>query len=213
MKTKVLFYCIAATGLITLTSFKLLNAPQKAAPINAHVVTAENAGAIMLRSVKKSATRKWHPRIHKKNEGLFIIIDKSDYELNIYDEEGWLMAMPAVFGSKDQGDKMKEGDRKTPNGDFSIIEKRPHKKWKKLLLLDYPTQYDYQKFNDRKAKGLIPKSSKIGNGIAIHGCNPGEDFAVDYYKNWTNGCISLKSDDILELFEMLPVGTRVTIQP
>ena len=33
------------------------------------------------------------------------------------------------------------------------------------LLLDYPTPDSYKKFNERMAKGQIPKSSKIGNGI------------------------------------------------
>src|ERR1700712_1940846 len=46
----------------------------------------------------------------------YIIIDKSDYELKVYDEEGWYATYPVVFGGKDLGDKMKEGDRKTPNG-------------------------------------------------------------------------------------------------
>ncbi len=29
-----------------------------------------------------------------------------------------------------------------------------------------------QKFNERKAKGLIPKTAKIGDGIAIHATRP-----------------------------------------
>jgi murein L,D-transpeptidase YafK len=50
-----------------------------------------------------------------------IVIDKSDYELKVYDDEGWLATYPIVFGSKDLSDKMKEGDRRTPDGSFRII--------------------------------------------------------------------------------------------
>ncbi len=42
----------------------------------------------------------------------YIIVDKSDYELRVYDAEGWYATYPVVFGSKDQNDKLMEGDKK-----------------------------------------------------------------------------------------------------
>ena len=144
---------------------------------------------------------------------LYVIVDKSDYELNLYDDEGWIEGYACVFGTKNQGDKMFEGDKKTPNGTFSIIQKRDHKEWTKIMLLDYPTQIDKDLFEQRKKKGLIPKNAKIGGGIAIHGTQPGKDYTVNVFKNWTNGCVSVRKDDILELFDKLPLGTKVTIQP
>lgn len=152
----------------------------------------------------------------KKNAAIigtpYIIIDKSDYELRVYDDEGWYATYPAVFGSKNLGDKMMEGDRKTPEGVFHIISKRPHEKWDKMMLLDYPTAADRQKFNQRKAQGLIPRSASIGGGIGIHGTWPHDEMAVDYMQQWTNGCISLKREDMDDLYSFIPVGTRVTIQ-
>src|SRR6188768_1909602 len=76
----------------------------------------------------------------------YIIIDKSDYELKVYDDDGWYATYPVVFGSRNLGDKMMEGDRKTPEGTFRISSKRPHEKWGKILLLDYPTPADIVKF-------------------------------------------------------------------
>src|SRR6478735_1592233 len=90
---------------------------------------------------------------------MYVVIDKSDYELNVYDEDGWLMAYPVVFGNKDKGDKLMEGDRKTPNGTFKIINKKFHDKWYRFMALDYPTQESYAKFNERKAKGIIPPTA------------------------------------------------------
>jgi murein L,D-transpeptidase YafK len=150
---------------------------------------------------------------YSQEENIYVIIDKSDYELNIYDEEGWLESYPVVFGIKNQGDKMYEGDRKTPNGNFTLIEKREHTKWTRFMLLDYPTQVDKDLFAERKRKGLIPKNAKIGSGIGIHGTTAGNDYLINTYKNWTNGCISLRTGDIITLFEKLPIGTRVSIQP
>lgn len=142
----------------------------------------------------------------------YIIIDKSDYELKVYDDDGWYATYPVVFGNKDLNDKMMEGDRKTPEGTFKIVSKRPHEKWDKIMLIDYPTKADIDKFNQRKAQGLIPKYAKPGGGIGIHGTWPRDEMAVDYFQNWTNGCVSLKNDEIEELYSMIPVGTRVTIQ-
>ncbi|MEP7278993.1 MAG: L,D-transpeptidase [Bacteroidota bacterium] len=142
----------------------------------------------------------------------YIIIDKSDYELKVYDDDGWYATYPVVFGSKSLDDKMVEGDRKTPEGVYKIASKRPHEKWDKMMLIDYPTKADYDKFNQRKARGLVPRNARIGGGIGIHGTWQRDDMVVDFFQNWTNGCISLKNDEIEELYTMIPVGTPVTIQ-
>ncbi len=143
----------------------------------------------------------------------YIVVDKSDYELKVFDDEGWYATYPIVFGSKDMGDKMKEGDRKTPNGTFKIIIKKIHPKWGPELLLDYPNPTSVQLFNQRKASGIVPKNAKIGNGIAIHATRPQEEWTVDNFYNWTDGCVSVKYTEMKDLFSYIPVGTSVTIQP
>jgi murein L,D-transpeptidase YafK len=143
----------------------------------------------------------------------YIVIDKSDYELRVYDEEGWYATYQVVFGSKNQGDKMVAGDKKTPDGNYRIILKKIHSKWGPELLLDYPNQEDSFKFRQRKESKLISKNAKIGNGIAIHGTRPQEEWTVDKNYNWTDGCISLKYTEMKDLFSYINVGTKVTIQP
>ncbi|MBC7937035.1 MAG: L,D-transpeptidase [Rhizobacter sp.] len=149
----------------------------------------------------------------KANNPYYIIVDKSDYELKVYDDEGWYATYPIVFGSKDLSDKMREGDKRTPTGSFKIVLKKIHKKWGPELLLDYPNQESYRRFNERKAKGLIPKTAKIGDGIAIHATRPEEEWTVDNFYNWTDGCVSVKYSEMKDLFDYIPVGTLVTIQP
>ncbi|HEY8734346.1 MAG TPA: L,D-transpeptidase [Puia sp.] len=149
---------------------------------------------------------------HKKLYGqVYVVIVKADYELKVYDQDGWYGTYPVVFGSKSLDDKMVEGDRRTPEGTYHIASKRPHEKWDKMMLIDFPTKADLDKFNQRKSKGLIPRNAKIGGGIAIHGTWPHDDLAVDLFQNWTNGCIALKNEDVDELYDLLPVGTTVEI--
>jgi len=152
-------------------------------------------------------------RFGSGKDDYYIIIDKSEYELKVFDaNNNWLVTYPVVFGNKDMGDKMVEGDRKTPEGEFHIIAKRPHAKWNRFLALDYPTAESYQRFNERKAQGIIPQNAKIGGAIGIHGTWPNEEFAIDLYQNWTMGCISTKNEYIQLLFNVLPVGTKVIIR-
>ncbi len=141
-----------------------------------------------------------------------IVIDKSDYELSVYDDQGFLIAYPVVFGNQDQGDKLYEGDRRTPLGTYRIDLKKPHPKWSKYMGIDYPSSQDQAKFQQRKQSGIIPANARIGKAIGIHGTWANEDFAVDEFQNWTNGCIALKNIHIEELYKIIPMGTMVTIQ-
>ena len=142
----------------------------------------------------------------------YIIISKRKYELRVYDNKGWYATYPCVFGSSDFRDKYMAGDKRTPDGNFKIILKRNNTKWKYELLLNYPNAESYKKFDERKAEGLIPKNASIGGGIAIHATRPQEEWTVDYYQNWTDGCISLKYHEAADLYSYIPVGTPVTIE-
>ena len=53
-----------------------------------------------------------------------VVIDKSNYQLKVFDENGWLLTYPVVFGTSEMTDKMMEGDRRTPEGHFRIIAKK-----------------------------------------------------------------------------------------
>ena len=141
-----------------------------------------------------------------------IVIDKSDYELHVYDAQGWFATYPVVFGNNPQLDKKMEGDRCTPEGTFKIAAKRPHQKWCRFIALDYPTRNDIEKFNQRKQRGEVPKNATPGGAIGIHGVWPRDDFMIDRYNNWTNGCIALKNSDVMDLYSYIQVGTTVTIK-
>lgn len=141
-----------------------------------------------------------------------IIIDKSDYELSVYDDKGWYATYPVVFGNNSLSDKKMEGDKNTPEGGFRIIAKRVHEKWCRFLSIDYPTAESREKFKLRKQRGEIPANASIGGGIGIHGTWPHEDFVIDRYKNWTLGCISMKNEHVTEIYSFVRSGTNVTIR-
>lgn len=172
------------------------------------------SGVKKKKPVKKSSTKTalvshTYPA---KNNPYYIIIDKSDYELRVYDDQGWYATYPVVFGSNDLNDKYMEGDKRTPEGKFMVLLKKVHPKWGPELLLNFPNDESIRKFTERQQHGLIPRNAKIGNGIAIHATRPQEEWTVDYYQNWTDGCISLKYSEAKDLYSYIPAGTPVTIQ-
>jgi murein L,D-transpeptidase YafK len=141
-----------------------------------------------------------------------IVIDKSDYLLRIYDDEGLFARYPVVFGNEPGRDKFKQGDRRTPEGDFTIVSVQKHKKWHLMMMLDYPTAETLKKFERRKKEGKIEPGAGPGSAIGIHGTWPHDDYLVDKYKNWTDGCISLKNSHIDNLKQYVKPGTKVEIQ-
>ena len=81
-----------------------------------------------------------------------IVIDKSDYELSVYDSKGWYATYPVVFGNNSLDDKKVAGDKQTPEGSFRIVNKRVHDKWDRYMGLDYPTQESWDRFRRRKER-------------------------------------------------------------
>ena len=156
----------------------------------------------------------WNPASAERSDGgrLYVVIDKSDYELHVYEDGEWLATYPVVFGSSKQDDKRMEGDRLTPEGRFRIVHRKHHAEWGRFLLLDYPNTENRRRFEELRRAGQIPSKARIGGGIGIHGTRPSEEYAVDRYINWTLGCVSLKHSEMLELYDLLPVGTPVEIR-
>lgn len=172
-------------------------------------------GSMIATHADKTVTKKSSKRFNGNQPpvgDISIIIDKSDYELSVYDEKGWYATYPVVFGNNSLADKKMEGDKNTPEGSFSIANKRVHEKWCRYLGINYPTAEDRAKFAERKRKGEIPKNASIGGGVGIHGTWPHEDFQIDRFKNWTLGCISMKNEDVIELYGFTNMGAKVTIR-
>jgi murein L,D-transpeptidase YafK len=139
-----------------------------------------------------------------------ILIEKSQHRLTVYYNQQPVKSYGVVFGNLN-GDKQREGDRKTPEGILKIQDKYPHDSWSKFLWLDYPNAQSECKHNRAKQRGEIPPQSAIGGEVGIHGVPIGQDILITDRQNWTWGCPSLKTADINELYDFVQVGTVVEI--
>jgi murein L,D-transpeptidase YafK len=147
-----------------------------------------------------------------KGTKIAVVIDKSDYQLHIYTADTLVKTYPVVFGGNPIDDKLRQGDRCTPEGTFKIVSKYPHKSWSKFIWINYPTADSWRKHKQAKAEGRIPKDASIGGEIGIHGVPKGSDFMIKTHVNWTLGCISLTNKDIDEIYPFFDKQTTITIQ-
>ena len=154
-----------------------------------------------------------YKKMEAGKDDYYIVIEKSKYIMSVYNSNDELMiTYPVVFGNDDLEDKMCEGDKRTPEGTFYILNKKPHNQWDKYFSLSYPSEESIQKYNERKAKGLIKGDPGVGGGIGLHGTWKRDEIAVDRKANWTSGCVSTKNCYIEEMYSYIPVGTKVIIR-
>jgi murein L,D-transpeptidase YafK len=147
-------------------------------------------------------------------DSISIKVFKSKYRLNVYYKGKILTAYKCVFGPNCTMQKMQEGDRRTPEGTFTILDVKGHDKWEKFMLLDYPNEESRRIFENAKANGLIPSGARIGGFVGVHGIWANGDNVIDMKHNWTDGCVSIKNKDVQELAKIVKPGfTKITILP
>ena len=145
-------------------------------------------------------------------------IDKSERRLTAWSGNVALKHYAVGLGDP-VGDKVRQGDRKTPDGVFRVVTRNDRSAFHLFLGLSYPDAEDARRGVSQgiitaaqaeaivaaSEQGRLPSwSSSLGGAIGIHGGGSGAD--------WTLGCIAVENDEIEELWELARSGTRVRIE-
>jgi hypothetical protein len=112
----------------------------------------------------------------------------------------------ADIGANALGDKLRLGDKATPEGHYRVLARKDHgqSRYYRALLLDYPNEEDRRRLATALCTGRVAPGTRLGNLIEIHG-------EGGLGRNWTDGCVALSNADMDDLYKQAPVGTRVTI--
>ena len=148
-----------------------------------------------------------------QKEKVSLLIEKGEYRVTVFYELQPIKAYDSVFGTEPEGDKRREGDRKTPEGVFRVRDLYPHEQWSKFIWLDYPTPHSWRKHLKAKMQGEVGLLSTVGSEVGIHGVSSGAESLIEQRTDWTWGCISLKNADVDEIYEVVTQGTVVEIVP
>jgi murein L,D-transpeptidase YafK len=148
-----------------------------------------------------------------------IVIIKSKRQLMLYSDNKLLKAYDVGLGFNPVPDKVKEGDGATPEGEFYIFTKNERSAYYLSLGISYPNIEDaerglldkliteeqyHQIVSAIQNKAMPPQNTPLGGQIYIHGRGS--------QKDWTLGCVALDDHQMKELFEVIPVGTKVIIE-
>ncbi len=149
-----------------------------------------------------------------------IVVKKAERRLFLYDGNKLVKTYRVGLGLSPKGDKVRQGDRRTPEGDFYIFTRNDKSAFYLSLGVSYPnaphadrglrdglitkSQHDTI-MRALKLKKTPPQNTALGGDIYIHGRGASSD--------WTWGCVALEDTDIRELFNAATVGTPVTILP
>jgi L,D-peptidoglycan transpeptidase YkuD (ErfK/YbiS/YcfS/YnhG family) len=126
---------------------------------------------------------------------------------------------PIGLGSQPVGDKERDGDGRTPEGDFRILRKNLSSQNDKALVLSYPdrkhaelalfdgviTPSEFKEIEADAAHNAPAAYEKLGGQMSIH--------AGGAHKDWTRGTVALYNSDMDELFKIASTGTPVHIRP
>jgi murein L,D-transpeptidase YafK len=135
-----------------------------------------------------------------------IIIVKSKHSMVLMANGKPLRSYRVALG-KSQGAKERQGDHKTPEGEYVIDQKNAQSRFHLALHVSYPNTADRKRAHDARVDP--------GGAIMIHGVEP--QFAwlgpLQHEVDWTDGCIAVTNREMDEVWQLVPVGTPVEIKP
>lgn len=145
-------------------------------------------------------------------------IYKSQRRLDFLQEEALVRSFKISLGFSPEGQKIRDGDGRTPEGSYYICTKNPASKFTLFLGISYPniedgrrgleagilSEGEFEAIKEAiKNRKRPPWETPLGGKLGIHGMGT----AID----WTAGCIALEDEDIRWLWERTELGDVVEI--
>lgn len=136
-----------------------------------------------------------------------IVVEKGKRSLTLLSEEILLKSYSISLGRSPVGKKQFEGDRRTPEGTYTIDWRNKKSGYHLALHISYPSRQDQA---NAERLGKSP-----GADIMIHGLPNGLGFLGPFHQlfDWTDGCIAVTDAEIEEIWRAVPDGTPIEIHP
>jgi murein L,D-transpeptidase YafK len=164
--------------------------------------------------------RQRKPTLRLPLKNPYIVVMKGKRRMELHSDGSIVRIYQIGLGLNPVPDKIRQGDRATPEGEFYVFTRNNRSAFYLSLGISYPNVEDAERgLRERlissaqhdaivraiKRKATPPQNTQLGGDIYIHGNGAKSD--------WTWGCVALENEDMRELFDAVPVGTRVTIKP
>jgi murein L,D-transpeptidase YafK len=147
------------------------------------------------------------PRAEDLGKADRILVLKSKRELQLLRGDVVLKSYVIALGRHPEGPKRAQGDGRTPEGVYVIDRRQTRSAYHLALHISYPDD------DDRERARAVHRAP--GGSIWIHGMPArfGRTDPVRFFRDWTNGCISVGNIAIEEIWDAVDDGTPVEIRP
>jgi murein L,D-transpeptidase YafK len=136
-----------------------------------------------------------------------VLVVKSQHRLYLLRDGQPFKSYHVAFGLNPSGHKEREGDFRTPEGEYRLDARNAASDYFLSIHVSYPSEAD--EAHARRHHW------KPGGSIMIHGSPNVPRKRPEYYQSadWTDGCIALTNDDMLEVWLLTRTNTPIEIRP
>lgn len=135
-----------------------------------------------------------------------ILIKKSARKMQLLKNGVVVKEYPISLGKSPVGKKVRQGDGKTPEGRYYVEFHKPNSQFHYGLKVSYPNKDDLTR---AKKMGV-----SAGGDIYIHGLpNKDPNYINFMRRDWTDGCVAVSNEQIMEIAKLVKSGTVVVIIP
>lgn len=134
-----------------------------------------------------------------------IVIEKAARRMQLIQDGNPVRTYEIALGFTPEGTKLRQGDGKTPEGEFTVDRRNDESAFHLSIGIDYPRPSDRER---AETGGYSP-----GGDIFIHGQPNALPDGLKIKGDWTAGCIAVTNAEIREIWAVTPIGTKVEIRP
>lgn len=136
-----------------------------------------------------------------------VVVRKTERRLYLMRGNEVLRSFRIALGLDPKGHKMREGDFRTPEGHYQLVERKADSDYFLAIRISYPNDADIRR---SRSRGHDP-----GGAIMIHGLPNHPTRSMEYYRrsDWTNGCIAVSNSDMVDIWLMTARNTPIEILP
>ena len=136
-----------------------------------------------------------------------ILVLKSARRLQLISDGKPIKTYRISLGKQPKGPKMREGDKRTPEGLYWVDWRKKSDKFNLAMHINDPNISDAA---TARREGVNP-----GSMIMIHGTPDSEENPEELFHtlDWTDGCIAMKNYEMREVWNLVKDGTMVEIRP
>lgn len=138
-----------------------------------------------------------------------VVVNKRRHQMLLLKNGKVIKTFKIALSDRPKGHKRYEGDRRTPEGTYTLDYIKTRSNYYKAFHISYP--------NFKDTADALRRGRRPGGMIMVHGQPSSPEKArllkVNSRRDWTSGCIALHNNEMDLFLSLVDVGTPITINP